>query len=372
MYGFSNRLTPGLHYQFAEYISSATCSKLSCHFLTETNLVIPFVYFNPTFLSSNALCLKNKSNNKEIMNENPLDIGEIKGEGMNMWPKTSCVLCNIFNHLSIFSVETINFDNICLCDFCQQCFTTEQQLNEHIESHLARRQCVCCNKDVIVIGGKLYMLHEPNSNCGDDNVSDKSYLAKINYQSTIVLSEIGAVQPKIEVIETKKACDVIGNKEIIEKKRNLRRRTLKKYASDSSLCSNDQNLQNKKQPRKKSEKKKSTVPSDPPVASKPISIEQQPSNGTKQFDCDSCGQQFKSINRLHYHETAVHKKKPNTECDICGRVCKTLTYLKDHKRTHSTEKQFICSYCGKGFHVKFHLKEHINTHTGLVQFLHCF
>lgn len=214
------------------------------------------------------------------------------------------------------------------------------------------------------------MLHIPNLNCSINvNECESSYSIKTKIQSAIVaLSDGIAFAPKTETVEPKNTPNKIIDKQLVKNKRPLRACTLKKYASDSSACSNvtsDKKLRKKKEPRKKSAKPEPTVPLDLPATSNPTHPEEVPIDELKQFDCELCGQQFKSINRLHYHETAVHQKKPNTECDICGRVCKTLTYLKDHKRTHSTEKQFICSYCGKGFHVKFHLKEHIYMHTGL-------
>lgn len=209
------------------------------------------------------------------------------------------------------------------------------------------------------------MLHIPSSVA---NECERSYSIKTKIQSAIVaLSDSIAFVPKIETVEPKNTPSKITDKQLVEKKRPLRACTLKKYASDSSSCSNvtgNKKLRKKKKPRKKPEKRESPVPLDLPATSNLTRSKDEPTDELKQFDCELCGQQFKSINRLHYHETAVHQKKPNTECDICGRVCKTLTYLKDHKRTHSTEKQFICSYCGKGFHVKFHLKEHIYMHTG--------
>lgn len=45
-------------------------------------------------------------------------------------------------------------------------------------------------------------------------------------------------------------------------------------------------------------------------------------------------------------------------CEICGKTWVKLGKLRDHLKTHSTEKNELCDLCGRAFKTRAELKDH--------------
>ena len=56
------------------------------------------------------------------------------------------------------------------------------------------------------------------------------------------------------------------------------------------------------------------------------------------------------------------------QCEECGKICLTSSFLKKHKRLHSSERPHKCSICNAAFKEKSYLKKHNVTHTGVKEF----
>ncbi|XP_066254727.1 zinc finger protein ZFMSA12A-like isoform X38 [Euwallacea similis] len=78
--------------------------------------------------------------------------------------------------------------------------------------------------------------------------------------------------------------------------------------------------------------------------------------------CAYCGV-LKPGNKLRRHEYVEHVKKYIKKvCDICG-IFTCPTYIKEHMRTHDSEKGFKCEDCGKAFFRKKALARHRLVHS---------
>ncbi|PIO41109.1 hypothetical protein AB205_0012330, partial [Aquarana catesbeiana] len=49
-------------------------------------------------------------------------------------------------------------------------------------------------------------------------------------------------------------------------------------------------------------------------------------------------------------------------CEVCGKVRRAQRNYKNHKLTHSGEKQYKCTICNKAFHQVYNLTFHMHTH----------
>lgn len=255
------------------------------------------------------------------------------------------------------------------CDLCYQHFSTEYELNQHIEVHLNRQLCTCCNKTVIVIGGQLYELHVPHTRGNE--------ISEVKRETVEALGVYLNNQQETD-IDLKAEDDIqenaIENSEWVSEaqaKRFRPRKHVKYNNLDYSDSEGDSKVKRKRKP--KTNKVDVSLEGDDKIAvassNKQSSEDIVSDIETKPYNCSTCDRKFKSKRGLTQHDERLHsekqsKEKPSLECDICGRLLKTAQYLREHKRTHSTEKLFICNHCGKGFNVKFHLKEHIYMHTG--------
>uniref|UniRef100_G3TGJ3 Zinc finger protein 316 n=1 Tax=Loxodonta africana TaxID=9785 RepID=G3TGJ3_LOXAF len=79
--------------------------------------------------------------------------------------------------------------------------------------------------------------------------------------------------------------------------------------------------------------------------------------------CDVCGKVFPHRSRLAKHQRYHAAVKP-FGCDECGKGFVYRSHLAIHQRTHTGEKPFPCPDCGKRFVYKSHLVTHRRIHTG--------
>ncbi|XP_055617084.1 zinc finger protein 283-like [Toxorhynchites rutilus septentrionalis] len=78
------------------------------------------------------------------------------------------------------------------------------------------------------------------------------------------------------------------------------------------------------------------------------------------FPCDQCDEKFKLKSVYEYHYALKHKNE-NVPCNICGKVFKHKSILRDHMRVHKTN--YECHICGKILQKKYTLNGHMRTHT---------
>ena len=80
------------------------------------------------------------------------------------------------------------------------------------------------------------------------------------------------------------------------------------------------------------------------------------------FRCDICQRGFTTKGSLDLHVDAVHLKKREYGCSLCGKLYSRKHILKVHLATHYGKRDFICSTCGKSFLQKSNLNRHERIH----------
>ena len=85
-------------------------------------------------------------------------------------------------------------------------------------------------------------------------------------------------------------------------------------------------------------------------------------NNDRKHLCIICGLTFKRSDTLKQH-LSVHGE--GHVCEICNRICRSLSHLNDHKATHSSDKNFLCQHCGQKFKTKAAQVRHIRCHHNL-------
>lgn len=86
--------------------------------------------------------------------------------------------------------------------------------------------------------------------------------------------------------------------------------------------------------------------------------------GEKPYQCDQCEYKSASSGGLTTHKKIMHNDNRPKEhcCDKCGKRFALKSNLKEHIRSHSSEKLFLCGVCGKGLKNKQCLNRHLFTH----------
>ncbi|XP_055615228.1 uncharacterized protein LOC129761528 [Toxorhynchites rutilus septentrionalis] len=78
------------------------------------------------------------------------------------------------------------------------------------------------------------------------------------------------------------------------------------------------------------------------------------------FQCDQCDEKFKQKAKYEYHYALKHKNE-KVPCNICGKVFKHKSIVRDHMRIHKTN--YECHVCGKILQKKYSLDVHMRIHT---------
>ncbi|XP_069371397.1 zinc finger protein 583-like isoform X2 [Paralichthys olivaceus] len=82
----------------------------------------------------------------------------------------------------------------------------------------------------------------------------------------------------------------------------------------------------------------------------------------RSFKCDTCGKSYGRKNRLKDHIKSHTSEKPF--CQTCKKSFVNTRNLKVHMRTHTGERPYSCHLCEKRWVTKGDLKVHIRFHTG--------
>ena len=102
---------------------------------------------------------------------------------------------------------------------------------------------------------------------------------------------------------------------------------------------------------------------------------EQNNQNTEYYECGHCSKQNLSDHLKSIHSKTTKTKSPNKsskkhKCVQCEYSTNKLSILKDHIRTHSTERPFVCtqSGCNKAFKRKCGLNQHLKQHLGVKPF----
>lgn len=82
--------------------------------------------------------------------------------------------------------------------------------------------------------------------------------------------------------------------------------------------------------------------------------------------CPYCDRKFSQVGAMRQHVNGIHHQMKPFICDQCGRACKTMAALTEHKLVHTNECPFECDVCHKRFKNKPRLKSHMDIHTQLL------
>ena len=82
--------------------------------------------------------------------------------------------------------------------------------------------------------------------------------------------------------------------------------------------------------------------------------------------CPYCDRKFSQVGAMRQHVNGIHHQMKPFICDQCGRACKTMAALTEHKLVHTNECPFECEVCHKRFKNKPRLKSHMDIHTQLL------
>lgn len=78
------------------------------------------------------------------------------------------------------------------------------------------------------------------------------------------------------------------------------------------------------------------------------------------YDCDVCGQNFKTRRTLQTH--MKRHKDLQIKCRLCDKTFPNSKLVLTHLRTHPEYEPLSCEFCGKTFREEHHLESHTKLH----------
>ena len=71
---------------------------------------------------------------------------------------------------------------------------------------------------------------------------------------------------------------------------------------------------------------------------------------SKEYQCDTCGKEFKSKGGLETHQLLHDTQRENYKCEICGKNFVTKVGHAQHiVNVHEDSKKYPCDVCGQSF-----------------------
>lgn len=82
------------------------------------------------------------------------------------------------------------------------------------------------------------------------------------------------------------------------------------------------------------------------------------------FYCDLCSRKFKGKHELRCHIDAVHLKKKDHVCQLCGKAFSRDKTLRQHLLYHTNERKIVCEICGFKTINQPKMTRHLKSHSG--------
>jgi Zinc finger, C2H2 type len=82
------------------------------------------------------------------------------------------------------------------------------------------------------------------------------------------------------------------------------------------------------------------------------------------YNCDLCTSRFKGKHELRCHIDAIHLKKKDHVCQICGKAFSRDKTLRQHLMYHVNERNIVCEVCGFKTVNRPKMTRHMKSHTG--------
>ncbi|CAG9106378.1 unnamed protein product [Plutella xylostella] len=83
----------------------------------------------------------------------------------------------------------------------------------------------------------------------------------------------------------------------------------------------------------------------------------------RKFACQSCDKVFDVRKTMVEHTRKYHLQVCRHQCDVCDQRFYAPSQLKEHKVTHTGERNYTCDYCDKSYPRRQSLQDHIRSHT---------
>jgi len=78
----------------------------------------------------------------------------------------------------------------------------------------------------------------------------------------------------------------------------------------------------------------------------------------RNFVCKECGKEFGSQWIFRNHLNYAHTDREPEQCETCGKICKDLKALIEHRRCHNEEFKYMCNICGMAYRNRASLYNH--------------
>lgn len=258
--------------------------------------------------------------------------------------------------------------------FCPQTFGTAAAKDEHILEHFAQETCIECNRNLIRIGGCLYMKHE-ESTCTKQSIKSEDSFASAQFDEPNNLlnsvdcvlngAEFGLVdgnefpfkenaQIKTEQEDAIEFEDELnGNEDLFQYQSN----ECYDQSVPSTICKGE--IQLEEEPLEQN---------DTNLLDEHSNINPNASVQNTTIECEICGRQLGSKSALARHNILLHTSD-KIFCNICGKLFPTIDD-RDLHRVECTEKKKIrntkrlrsnlrCTKCNISFQLNSSYRQHM-------------
>lgn len=81
------------------------------------------------------------------------------------------------------------------------------------------------------------------------------------------------------------------------------------------------------------------------------------------YKCQQCERTYVNASALNTHVTRAHCEVPLFACHFCDKRFRQANGRNVHERVHRNERPYECTFCHRTFIRKHHLKQHVSLHT---------